>query len=558
MKVYKAIAEAIVAEQTGPIFGLMGDGNMSLWSALGTDPRVRIVSTRHEAAAVAMADGHFRATGQIGVAMVTCGPGLTQCGTSLSIAARNRSAVVLIAGEVPLGAKNRMQGMNQRRFVEACDTRFVTITGADNLAEELAEAFYAARVHRCPVLLNLPMDIQERSFDWDFEYRPSTDFLPSMAPAPNDEALEAVIEKLAAAERPVIIAGRGARYSGAREEIVRLGDRVGALLATSLQGKGLFAGHPYDVGVAGTFASAPTEELLGEADFVLGVGAELGYYTSEGGLLFPQAEVARIDIRPAPEEIGVLPGLYLRADARKAIAAINERLEQRQVRKEGYRNAATRDVLGRPAHVYPTPTDGLDQRALMRHLGPALPEDILVSVGGGHYFSFPAMYLAIPPGGDIRFSVQFGAIGQALGNAIGVGIANPGRPHLYIEGDGSLMMYLQELDTVVREKVPLTILVMNDAGFGAEVHKLRAKGMDQTLAQWVSPDFVALARAFGGDGVKLEREEDIGAEVQRGLKQGGLFLIDARVSPSNVSDPYNKVHFGKPNTAPLLRYPATA
>ena len=558
MKVYQAIAEAIVAENTGPIFGLMGDGNMSLWSVLGKDPRVRMVSSRHEAAAVSMADGHFRATGRIGVAAVTCGPGLTQCGTSLICAARNRSALVLIAGEVPQGAKNRMQGLNQRRFAEACDTRYFTITGADNLAEELAEAFYAARVHRGPVLLSLPMDIQERSFDWDFEYRPSTDFLPPMAPAPNEEALEAVVEKLAAAERPVIVAGRGARYAGAKEELVRLADRVGALLATSLQAKGLFAGHPWDVGIAGTFASAPTEELLAEADFVLGVGAELGYYTSEGGLLFPQAEVARIDIRPAPEEIGVLPGLYVRADAKKAVAAINERLEQRQVRKEGFRTAAAREVLDAPPHQYPTPTDGLDPRALMRNLGPALPQNILVTCGVGHYFSFPAMYLAVPEGGDIRFSSQFGSIGQGLSLAIGVGVATPDRPHLLIEGDGSLMMYLQELDTVVREKLQLTVLVMNDAGFGAEVHKLRAKGMDQTLAQWQSPDFVALARAFGGDGVRLEREADIGPAVQRGLKQGGLFLIDARVSPSTVSDPYSKIHFGKPNTAPLLRPAAVA
>ena len=145
------------------------------------------------------------------------------------------------------------------------------------------------------------MDLQEEDFDWDYEYRPSTQFLPPRMETPSPDQLAPVIEKLIAAERPVIIAGRGARAANAKDEIVKLADRVGALLATSLQGKGYFAGHPWDIGIAGAFASAPSEQLLADADFVLGVGAELGYYTTEGGLLFPSAEVARIDIKPMPE-----------------------------------------------------------------------------------------------------------------------------------------------------------------------------------------------------------------------------------------------------------------
>jgi thiamine pyrophosphate-dependent acetolactate synthase large subunit-like protein len=555
MKVYEAVAEALVAEGCGPMFGLMGDGNMSLWSALGKDSRVRMVSHRHEAAAVAAADGYARTTGRLGVATVTCGPGLTQVGTSLGIAVRNRSPLVLVVGEIPHGAKNKLQSMDQRRFVEACGARFVSVTSADNLAEEVAEAFYAARAHRTAVVLNLDNALQEQSFDWDFTYRPSAEFLPQQPLAPSEDQLAAVFEKLVAAERPVVVAGRGAKYAGAKDEIVRLADRVGALLATSLQGKGLFAGHPYDVGIAGSFSSAPTEELLAEADFVLGIGAELGYYTSEGGLLFPQAEVARIDVRPMPEEIGILPGLFVRADALRATAALNAMLEARQVRKDGFRTAATRDVLASPPHAYEKPSDGLDPRALMRHLSAGLPEGTAVTCGGGHYFSFPAMYLALPEGADIQFSVVFGAVGQALPLAIGAGVAHGRRPHLLIEGDGSMMFYLQELETVVREGLQLTVLIMNDGGFGAEVHKLRAKGKDESLAQWSSPNFVAIAKAFGGDGVLLRSEAEVGEAVAAGLKKGGLYVVDARVSPTTVSDPYAKIHFGLPNRAPLLRRP---
>ncbi len=402
MKVYEAIALSLIAEGVTDFFGLMGDGNMWLWGALCQNPSVKPYNARHESMAVSMADGYSRTTGKIGVAMVTCGPGLTQCGTSLIAAYRGKTPLLLIVGEIEAGAKNSTQTMDQRRFAEASSARFFTVTSIDNMAEEIAEAFYAARTGRGPIVLNLPMDLQEEDFDWDYEYRPSTLFLPPRVEAPSADLLGPVIEKLIAAERPVIIAGRGARAANAKDEIVRLADRVGALLATSLQGKGYFAGHPWDIGIAGAFASAPSEQLLADADFVLGVGAELGYYTTEGGLLFPSAEVARIDIKPMPETIGVIPGLYVQGDGRKAVAAINAALESRQVRKEGLRTAANRAVLDAPPYQFEAPTDGLDPRTLAWSLGAALPKGSLFTCGAGHFFSWVAMYSPLPEAVEIQ------------------------------------------------------------------------------------------------------------------------------------------------------------
>ena len=557
MKVYEAIAQALLAEHDGPIFGLMGDGNMSLWGALGREPRATMISSRNEAGAVAMADGYFRSSGKLGVATVTCGPGLTQVGTSLMAAVRNRTAMVLVIGEIPPGDKNKLQSMDQRRFVEACNTRYHSITKPDNVGEEIAEAFYTARVQRCPVVLNLPMDIQERSFDWDFDYRPSTTFLPTGNDVASDDALAPIVEALIRAERPIIIAGRGARNAAAKAAIVELADRVGALLATSLQAKGLFAGHDYDIGIAGAYASAPGEQLFADADFVLGVGAELGYYTTEGGLLFPGAEVARIDIAPAPAELGTLPGLYARGDALKTVRSISAKLAERKVQKEGYRTDAMREVRDTAPEPVEKATDGLDPRALLQHIGRALPRNALVTCGAGHFLGFAAMHLPLPDDADMQFSLQFGAVGQTLPVAFGIGAANPGRPHIVIEGDGSLMMNLQELDTVCRYKQQMVLIIWNDNAFGAEVHKLRAKGFEPSLAAWETPlDFIALAKAFGGDGVLLKKEDDVGAAIAKGLAHGGLFVIDARVSPTSISDAYQKVHFGQPNRAPLLRAPA--
>ena len=153
----------------------------------------------------------------------------------------------------------------------------------------------------------------------------------------------------------------------------------------------------------------------------------------------------------------------------------------------------------------------------------------------------------------MEFTGDFGAIGAGLTVGIGVAVGAPERPQVVIEGDGSLFQHLQELETVVRCGLQLVVIVMNDGGYGAEVYKLRAKGLDSTLAQWDSPDFVAVSRALGGDGVRLQSETEIGKALQTGLKQGGLYLIDARISPTSPTDRYVKHIFGLENRAPLLR-----
>ena len=210
-------------------------------------------------------------------------------------------------------------------------------------------------------------------------------------------------------------------------------------------------------------------------------------------------------------------------------------------------------MLDAPPHRFETPTDGLDPRALACNLGAALPKGALVTCGAGHFFSLVAMYSPLPEGVDIQYWSGFGAVGQGIGVAIGIGAANPGRPHVVIEGDGSLMMNIQELETVGRHKLQMVLVVWNDGGYGAEVHKLVAKGFDEKLAQWESPE---LRRA--GQGVRRRRRAaegsvGTGRRDREGLRKGGLYLIDARVSPTTPTEPYAKVHFGRESHAPLLR-----
>ena len=547
-KCYEGIAAAIAEETGAPMFGVMGDGNMSLWAAIAALGRNAIYSARHEAGAVAMADGYFRATGELGLATVTCGPGLTQVGTSLMAAARNRSKIVVVTGEIPAGAKNKLQVMDQRRFIEACEARFVTVTSVDNAPDEIAEAFFLARQGSRPVVLNLPIDIQERSLEWEWDYRPSAGFVntPKVAAEADLERLAALLNE---AERPVIVAGRGARVAGARDEIVALADRAGALLATSLQAKGLFADHPYVIGIAGSYSAAPAEHLFQEADLILAVGAEFGYFTSEGGMLAPFAKVARIDVAPPPLEIGVVPGDYVRGDAKATAAALLQKVEK----KEGFRTKETRQFLASGGAGNPAEFGEHHPRHMLASLARVIPDNARLFCGGGHLIGFVAMHLAVPPDVDTQFSSQWGAVGQTIPVAVGMGAATPDRPFIVIEGDGSVMMNLQELETAARHQVQMVVIIWNDGGFGAEVHKLAAKGLDGRLAQWPNPDFVAIARAFGGDGELLADPRDLGEAVERGLRKKGLYLVEVRVSPLEKNDAYKKLYFGIPNAAPLIR-----
>jgi acetolactate synthase-1/2/3 large subunit len=556
MKVYEAIADALAVESGGAVFGVMGDANMFALMTLAKDSRARLYSAKHEAAAVLMAEGFARATGGVGVASVTCGPGLSHTATSLLAAARGRVPLVVFTGQNPPSGRQQTQSLDHRRFAEACEALTQPVYGIDSLAENIREAFHLARTRSCPVVLNVPVQLMEADLPWEWEYTPSLAFLPRMAVRPAEPALEELADLLAQAERPIIIAGRGAVRSGAREAIRQLAEQAGALLATSLFAKGYFFGDAFDLGIAGGFASATGEQLMAEADVVLGIGASLNFYTTEGGFLFPAATVARIDSRPVPPALGVVPGLYIQGDAKGAAEALTGMLMERQVRKTGYRTPETLSILESDPDPYPPPTDGLDPRGLMRTLSSALPDDIQIICGVGHFWAFPILYLSLPPGGVMHFTSTFGSIGQALPVGMGMKAADPDRPTLVIEGDGSLLQSIQELQSVTESGLPLTILVLNDGGYGSEVHKLRQYGFDAGPAAWSSPDLAAVARAFGGDGVLLEDADSLPGAIKNGLAQERPFVIDARISRTTVSDVFRRLQLSDENRTPRLRPPA--
>ena len=549
-QVSDVLAQAIAAEGVDTLFTLMGDANMYWSAAMADNQHARLIHARHEHCAVAMADAYARATGKVGVASVTCGPGYTQIMTALTMAVRGNAPIVVFAGDAPIGASWYLQQIDQAPLALGTGAHFVPIRTIDRALDCVREAFYVARAERRPVVLSVPLDLQKEAFPYFPDYTPSTELVPrAQAAAPDPALVDEVAAMIAEAERPVVIGGRGALWSGARQALEALAERSGALLATSLLGKGLFDGNPFALDIAGTFSSDLAREYFAESDLVIGAGVGLGHYTTEGGYLYPNAKVVQIDINPRGLWQGLKTAdLHIRADARAAAEAIARLLDERGIRRPGWRSnaVAAKIAADTPDRKEFAVTPGtLDPRPVMRELNAAIPKDWDIVVAGGHCFSFAMTHLKGRPGGKYHIPIDFGAIGSGLSAAIGVSVARGNDRVMLIDGDGSLYQHIQELETVRRHGLKLLICILNDGGYGAKSHKFRAYGVNPEHAIHGRGDIAAIARGFGLNAAKVTEMGQFDRLFADHEQSAGSTLWDVHIDDLIPSRNYRRVHYGE-------------
>ncbi|MGH7045011.1 MAG: thiamine pyrophosphate-binding protein [Stellaceae bacterium] len=549
-KVCDVLARAFAAEGVNTLFTLMGDANMYWSAAMADNEGVRLIHARHEHCAVAMADAYARASGNVGVAAVTCGPGYTQIMTALVMAARGNAPVVVFAGDAPVGASWYMQEIDQAPLALASGAHFVPIRTIDRALDDVREAFYVARAERRPVVLSVPLDLQQEAFPFLPDYAPSTGLVPRRQVAMPDPALvEEVAGMIAEAERPVVIGGRGAVWSGAKAALEALAEHSGALLATTLLGKGLFDGNPFALDIAGTFSSDLAREFFAESDLVIAAGAGLGHYTTEGGYLYPNAKVVQIDVNPKGLWQGLKTAdLHIRADARATAEAITRQLVERGIRRPGWRSNTVADRIAAdvPDAKEYQPTPGtLDPRPVVRELDATIPKDWDIIVAGGHCFGFGMTQLKGRPAGKYHTPLDFGAIGSGLSAAIGVAVARGSDKILLIDGDGSLYQHIQELETVRRHGLKLLIAILNDGGYGAESHKFRAHGGDPSHAVHGRGDLAATARGFGLNGARVTELGRFAQLFSEHQQQPGATLWDVHIDDLIPTRQFRRVHYGE-------------
>ncbi|MBM0276048.1 thiamine pyrophosphate-binding protein [Micromonospora tarensis] len=348
-----------------------------------------------------------------------------------------------------------------------------------------------------------------------------------------------MLAALQAARRPVFIAGRGARAAG--DPLTRLADACGALLAVSAAAKGLFAGNPWNLDVAGGFATPLATELIGAADLVVAWGSTLNMWTTRHGELIPSsAVVVQVDHDPAAFGVNRPVDLTVAGDVAAVAEAVHDRLGDQptgsvaggwrtpelaqRIRDHGrWRTVPYRDEGGgTPATI--------DPRTLSAALDDLLPPDRTVVVDSGNFMGYPSMWLDVPDVAGFCFTQAFQSVGLGLASALGAAVARPDRLTVAALGDGGFLMSAAELVTAVRLALPLLVVIYDDAAYGAEVHHFGPDGHPLETVTFLDTDLAAIASGYGCDGLTIRTVDDL-APVRRWLAgpRTRPLVVDAKV-----------------------------
>jgi acetolactate synthase I/II/III large subunit len=546
LHVYDVLARSFNQEGVRTCFTLMGDANMN-WAARLAQLGCRMVYVRHEHCAVASAMAYARKTSEVGVATVTCGPGVTQLITALPAAVRAHLPMVVFAGEAPLRLGWYNQGIDQGPIIKATGAAYHPLHLPERMPVAIRDAFLQARRERRPVVIGIPFDLQERPWTGPETLpTPSSQLLPSLSPiSPHPDDVARAAQLVASSERVVVFAGLGAVEAKAGPACRALAARTGGLLTTTLPARGLFHDDPYCIGITGSFSTEVGLEYLAQADLVIVVGGSLAFHAGGGGQLWKKAKMLHIDIDPRAVRQGQeVARNHLRADARLGVEALTAALPERSTKWRTEAMAARIRDMKPDSHVFEIEPGLLDPRDVVEVLEKSLPADWELVNSSGHCSWF---FAQMPSRPQERFLTirEFGAIGNGISFAMGVAAARPDRTVVLFDGDGSLMMHIQELETIKRHRMNVLIIVMNDGAYGSEVHKLRAEGLPDAGSVFGRPDFAAIARGFGIDGQTFTSLADLPKLVQAFGKKGGAAVWDFHVSDRVLSPTMRRAHPAK-------------
>ena len=546
--VASVLAKDLAALGAKRCFGLLGTANFKISHGL-VEAGVELISARHEGGAASMADAYAKATGELTLVSVHSGPGLTNAITGIGEAAKSRTPLLVLAGDVPTGNVKSNFYIEQADLVRSVGAVSERIYTPQSARGDLLRAVTRALHGRQTVVLSLPLDVQDAKLNGSnapLELMPAPGRLQ-----PNSDDVRRLVDVIVRAQRPLILAGRGAVLSDAEETLVALADRIGALLATSVCGHGLFAGYPWSLGISGGFSSPVADDLISESDLIIGFGASFTQWTTKKGkLIAPGATVAQIDIE-APKLGYQMPVQHaLQGDAKASAEALLAELDRRGVTsaKLGRRNDRTRErIVSGDNHHAPYADESsaqfIDPRTLSKAVDDILPKDRVVASDSGHFCGWVPRYLRVPNAKASCLSHSFQSVGLGLPSAIGLAVANPGKLAVLGAGDGGFMMSIADLETAIRLKLRMCILVYNDSSYAAEVHYFRRQNYSIDIVQFPETDFAAIARGYGARAATVRTLADLDP-VKAWVGEGapGVFLIDAKINPDLEAD-WHAEHF---------------
>jgi acetolactate synthase-1/2/3 large subunit len=536
------IARFLRARGADRVFGLQGGHIQPIWDHIAR-LGIRIVDVRDEGAAVHMAHAHAELTGQLGVAMVTAGPGVTNTVTAVANAMLARMPVLLIGGctSRPQANMGPLQDIPHVDIMRPVTCLARTLRVAEQVIRELDEGVSRAMGdlgEPGPVYLEIPTDVLRTTVppqlvldDW---MRPK----PPRTIQPDPAGVAAAVDAIWSAKRPLVMTGRGARQAGA--ELVRLLDRAGALYLDTQESRGLVP--PEHPAVVGAMRAA----AMTEADLVLVIGRKLDYQMGYGSpAVFPDARFVRIadtageliDNRRGDPELLATPALALAAMVEAAgnrAPAVDrswtEGLRRRhQERSAKAAQAAAQQTVGSDGKVHPG--------AIFAALKELADPDFIAIADGGDLLSFARVGLG---SGTYLDAGAFGCLGVGAPYAVAASLAFPGRQVVCVTGDGAFGFNAMEIDTAVRHGAKAVFIVSNNAAWNIERYDQEANYGGRVVGTLLAhSDYAAMARAFGLHGERVEKPEDLKGAIARALANAPA-LVDVVTSQTVVSSDSQK------------------
>jgi len=520
----------------GHAFGVVGSGNFQVTNALRA-AGVPYLAARHEGGAATMADGYARMSGRVAVLSTHQGCGLTNALTGITEAAKSRTPLLVVTADSAESAVLSNFRVDQDALATAVGAVPERVHGAASAVADTVRAYRTAYQQRRTVVLNLPLDVQAQP-------TPSVlDVLEPVAPPaavrPDPASVAALAGLIAGADRPVFVAGRGAR--AASEPLRALAEASGALLATSAVAHGLFHDEPWSLGISGGFASPLAAELITAADLIVGWGCALNMWTMRHGTLIGSgAKVAQVDVQQSalgahrPIHLGVCGEVG--QTATEIIAVLDGT-------RTGYRDPMLAERIAREGrwndvrHTDLSTADRIDPRTLSARLDMLLPRERVVAVDSGNFMGYPSAYLSVPDEYGFCFTQAFQSIGLGLATAIGAALAQPDRLPVAALGDGGFLMGISELETAARLGLPLVVVVYNDAGYGAEVHHFtEATDAELDTVRFPDTDLAAIALGYGCTGLTVRTPDDLaGLTTWLEGPRATPLVIDAKIADDGGS-----------------------
>ncbi len=554
------LMQVLKEEKVDTIFGFPGGTVIDIYDELmNTD--IRHILVRHEQGAVHAADGYARASGKVGVCLVTSGPGATNTVTGVATAYMDSIPLVVLTGQVPthLIGNDAFQEVDIVGITRPCTKHNYLVSRVEDLAQILKEAFLIARSGRPgPVLVDIPKNVSVAKTAYEpipkiriKSYNPTYE--------PNPKQLQKVVKLIEEAKRPMIFAGGGVILSKASGELTAFARKTRIPVTMSLMGLGAFPGNdPLSLGMIGMHGTYRANMCTSACDLLIGIGVRFDdRVTGKTDCFASQARIVHIDIDPTSIRKNVTVAVPVVGDCRISLQRLNHLIDEKPLKGLG---AKRRDWLAqidewRKAHKLAyrqDPEGAIKPQFVIDHLFRLTNGKAIITTEVGQNQMWTAQYYHFEKPGHFLSSGGLGTMGFGLPAAIGAQAAFPDTLVVDVAGDGSIQMNIQEMATAVEHELPVKVVILNNGCLGMvrQWQQLFYGKRYAATCMNCAPDFVLLAQAYGATGLRAQRPSEVEPVLRQGLETPGPVIMDFRVEREECV--YPMVPAGAPITEMLL------